>query len=167
MLNFFCPATEGNSIGKGTIVLSGMNGYGYWLASFINDPKGNLTQLPPGYAYAVTCKVDATDVFSYRKVTLDLQGTKNASDTNFARILSSTGEECQPIQPTISNILFATAAAANWQLLSQNMGLDGLADSLGQATGNWRGPPYTAIFEQVESPLERIPSWSGRRTSCL
>ena len=151
MLNSFCPANGNNSIGKGTTIFTGNYGYGYWLASFINDPNGNVT-VTPGYTYAVTCTVDASDVFSYRKVTLTLQGSSNASDTSFARILSSSGEECQPVQPTISNILFATAAAANWQLLSQNVGLDGLTDSLGQATGNWRQPPYA--FPNSRNPLE-------------
>jgi hypothetical protein len=117
----------------------------------MNDPNGNVTTTP-GYTYAVTCTVDASDVFSYRRVILTLQDTSNASDTSFARILSSSGEECQPMQPTISDILFATAAAANWQLLSQNMGLDGLTDSLGQATGNWRKPPHA--FPNSRNPLE-------------
>ena len=108
--------------------------------------------MTPGHTYAVTCTVDASDVFSYRKVTLTLQGSRDASDTSFARKLSSSGEECQPVRLTISNIPFATAAAANWQLLSQNMGIDGLTDSLGQATGNWRKPPYA--FPNSRNPLK-------------
>lgn len=151
MLSSFCPANGNNSIGKGTMILTGNYGYGYWLASFMNDLNGNVTTTP-GYTYAVTCTVDASDVFSYRRVTLTLQGSSNASDASFARTLSSSGEECQPIQPTISNVLFATAAAANWQLLSQNLGIDGLTDSLGQATGNWRKPPYA--FPNSRNPLE-------------
>jgi hypothetical protein len=126
-------------------------GYGYWLASFINDPNGNVS-VTPGYSYGVTCAVDASDVFAYRKVTLSLQSSNTGVNSSFARTLSSSGEECQPLQPTISNILFATAAGANWQLLTQNLGIDGLTDSLGQATGNWRKPPYA--FTNSRNPLE-------------
>ena len=117
----------------------------------MNDLNGNVT-VTPGYTYAVTCTVDTSDVIFYRRVTLTLQGSSNTSDTSFARTLSSSGEECHPVQPIISNILFATAAAANWQLLSQNMGIVGLTDSLGQATGNWRKPPYA--FPNSRNPLE-------------
>ena len=151
MLNTFCPASGNDSIGKGTTVLTGNFAYGYWLASFANDPNGNVSATP-GYTYAVTCTVDASDVFSYRKVTLSLQSSNTGVNTSFARTLSSSGEECQPVQPTISNILFATAAGANWQLLSQNLGIDGLTDSLGQATRNWRKPPYA--FPNSRNPLE-------------
>jgi hypothetical protein len=151
MLNTFCPASGNDSVGKGTTVLTGNFAYGYWLASFAKDPNGNVPATP-GYTYAVTCTVDASDVFSYRKVTLSLQSSNTGVNTSFARTLSSSGEECQPVQPAISNILFATAAGANWQLLSQNLGIDGLTDSLGQATRNWRKPPYA--FPNSRNPLE-------------
>ncbi|KAN0101473.1 hypothetical protein V8E51_011983 [Hyaloscypha variabilis] len=151
MLSTFCPASGSDSIGKGIAVLTGNYYYGYWLASFANDPNGNVP-VTTGYKYAVTCSVDASDAFSYRKVTLSLQGSKTGLNSPYARTLSSSGEECQPIQPTISNILFATAAGANWQLLTQNLDIDGFLSSLGQATGYWRKPPY--IFPDSQNPLE-------------
>ncbi|PMD42848.1 hypothetical protein L207DRAFT_623102 [Hyaloscypha variabilis F] len=140
-----------DSIGKGTTVLTGNYGYGPWLASFINDPNGNVS-VTPGYSYGVTCAVDASDVFAYRKVILSFQGSNIGVNSSFARTLSSSGEECQPLQPTISNILFATVAGANWQLLIQNQGIDGLTDSLSQITGSWRKPPYA--FTNSQNPLE-------------
>jgi hypothetical protein len=95
MLNNFCPSSGNDSIGKGTTVLTGNSGYGYWLASFINDPNGNVS-VTPGYSYGVTCAVDASDVFAYRKVTLSLQSSNTGVNSSFARTLSSSGEECQP-----------------------------------------------------------------------
>lgn len=142
-INFVCTADGENSIGQGTVVMAGINNV-EWLAAGINDPYGQwVAEHPtPEETYVITCQMDTRDIFSYREVVLDLQGSKVFSEINFARILSSTGRECKPVEPTISNILFAEAAAANWQLLEQNLGLDGGLDALNQLTGDWRGPPY-------------------------
>jgi hypothetical protein len=58
-------------------------------------------------------------------------------------VLSSSGQSCTPVAPVISNIFYGTAAAVNWQLLSQNIGADGYFDMLSLIAGNWREPPYS------------------------
>lgn len=151
MWNFMCTGSGDDSIGKGTMVLSGTASYGALLASAINDRGGAPETLPHEYTYTVTCDVNTQDVFSYRTVTLGLQGAENVSQSSYGRVLSSSGE-CTPVEPVISNILFATAAAANWQLLSQNIGADGYFDMLSLIAGNWRQPPYA--FPNSQNGLE-------------
>ena len=85
-------------------------------------------------------------------MTLQFQATANGSQSSFARVLSAPNETCVPSNPTISNILFGTAAAANWQTLSQNIGLDGYPDVLLQMAGDWRRPPYA--FNNSANSLE-------------
>jgi hypothetical protein len=86
--------------------------------------------------------VDARDILEYRTVTLNLQNS-NTSDPSYARSLQGH-EPCYPTPGTsaINDGLIATSAAANWQILSQNAGDDGLLDLLSDLTDNWRPPPY-------------------------
>ena len=151
MLNFMCPAKGSSSIGKGTIVLSDTYGYAKWLGSAIND-AGVPLDPSPGYTYTVTCSVDTSNVFSYHNVTLGFQGLGNSSQSSYARFLSGSSKTCIPRYPTISNILFATAAGANWQLLNENQGLDGWFDSLSGIAGLWR--QSTWAFNNSANGLE-------------
>jgi hypothetical protein len=114
-INFVCAADGENSIGQGTVVMAAINNV-QWIAAGINDPYGQgVAKHPtPEETYVITCQMDTRDTFSYREVVLDLQGSKNVSEISFARILRATGRECKPVEPKISNILFAEAAAANW-----------------------------------------------------
>lgn len=153
MANFMCPAGGPGSIGKGTIVMSGTYGYAGLLADRLLESAPD--PLPADYTYVVTCTVDTTTAFTYRTVTLQFQAATNGSQSSFARVLSAADGkegECTPMHPTISNILFATAAAANWQTLSQNEGIDGYPDVLLQMAGDWRRPPYA--FENSVNALE-------------
>jgi len=142
MASIMCAHGE---VGQGTIVIGASGSYVIWLASFLNDhdypqpPDGGVWD---GYAYVVTCTVDARDVWEYRTVTLNLQNS-NTSDPSYARSLQGH-EPCYPTPGTsaINDGLIATSAAANWQILSQNAGDDGLLDLLSDLTDNWRPPPY-------------------------
>jgi hypothetical protein len=70
------------------------------------------------------------------------------------RVLES-GPLCNPPVLTVDDVYFATSAAANWQLLSQNEGVDGWFDTINQLTGpsgEGRGPPYA--FNNSKNPLE-------------
>jgi hypothetical protein len=138
MLNFMCTASGNDSIGRGTMVSSGTAAYGGLLASGINDRSGDPNPMPPHYTCVVTCMVNTLDVFTYRTVTLDLQGLAHVSQSSYGRVLSSSGQACTPVALVISNFFYGTAAAANWRLLSQNIGADGYFDILPCMTmGRW------------------------------
>jgi hypothetical protein len=141
MVKKMCPYDD---IGQGTIVIGGTMAYGNNLARSIGDMSAaGDTSLA---TYAVTCKVDTRDVFEYRTVTLGLQNS-NTTQSSYARSL--TGQEpCSPgspESPSIGDVLFATSAAANWQLLVQNDGIDGWFDTICQLTlcdTTSRTPPW-------------------------
>jgi hypothetical protein len=73
--------------------------------------------------YTVTCSVDTTNVYAYRMVTLGLQN-QNISESSYSRSLIGQ-DPCIPDVPTINDVLIATGAAANWQLLDQSLEVDG------------------------------------------
>lgn len=140
-------------VGQGTIVLAATKHYIQWLAGAL----GNTTNIPEasnGSSYAVTCTVDTRDVWEYRKVTLNLQNSDNSGST-FARSLAGH-ESCSPAPGTnaIDDILIATAAAANWQILNQNIFWDGLLDLLFDLTLDNRPPPYA--FNNSANALEDV-----------
>ncbi|KAN0095821.1 hypothetical protein V8E51_016532 [Hyaloscypha variabilis] len=124
------------AVGQGTIVFGATYTYITWLTESMDV---NITNSQPGDTWVVTCPVDATSVFDYRLVTLDTQNV-NVSGSTYSRLLTG-GEPCKPEVSILGPELFATAAAANWCPLLQNVGLDGLFDLIGQAAG-FRGPPY-------------------------
>ena len=159
-LPFYSPLTDNTmasamcaygEVGQGTIVMGASGSYVKWLASFLGDyhyphptddgDMGNGGDWA-GYSYVVTCTVDARDVWEYRTVTLILQNP-DTPDQSYARALQGH-EPCFPIPETsaINECLIGTSAAANWQILDQNAGQDGLLDLLGDLTDNWRPPPY-------------------------
>jgi hypothetical protein len=139
-------------VGQGTIVMGASGGYTRWLAASLND----AAHVPPnpGATYVVTCTVDTRDVWEYRTVTLNLQSS-NASGSSYARSLLGH-EPCHPTPGTnaIDEVLIATSAAANWEILSQNQGLDGYFDLLNDLTGDNRPPPYA--FNHSANALEDV-----------
>lgn len=114
-------------VGQGTIVLGAIRYYAYWLAISIVDTANSNAS-----TYTVTCSVDTRDVYEYRMVTLGLQNP-NISESSYSRTLIGQ-DPCIPEVSTIDDILISTSAAANWQLLQQNAGVDGWFDSIGQLT---------------------------------
>jgi len=143
-----------DDVGQGTIVIGATMAYANNLARSIGDMSAAAnTSLA---TYAVSCAVNTRDVFEYRTVTLGLQNS-NTTESSYARSLIGQ-EPCSPSSPELSSIgdvLFATSAAANWQLLFQNDGIDGWFDTicqltLGDTTG--RKPPWA--FSNSVNALE-------------
>lgn len=168
MVKKMCPHDD---VGQGTIVLGATMAYANNLARSIGDMSAAAnTSLA---TYAVSCTVNTRDVFEYRMVTLGLQNS-NTTQSNYARSLSGQ-ESCFPNSPessSIGDVLFATSAAANWQLLSQNDGIDGWFDTicqltLGDTTG--RKPPwaFSNSVNALEDVLGLTAALVGSRTAVV
>lgn len=146
--------THGN-VGQGTIVLGAIRRFAYWLAMSVGDIANSNSS-----TYTVTCSVDTSDVYEYRMVTLGLQNP-NISESSYSRSLIGQ-ETCDPDVSTINDVLIATSAAANWQLLDQSAGVDGWFDSIAQltfensveSTGIPRQPPWA--FNNSMNALEDV-----------
>lgn len=140
-------------VGQGTIVMGASGVYTEWLAASLND-AAHAPPPKPGATYVVTCTVDTRDVWEYRTVTLNLQNS-NASGSSYARSLLGH-EPCHPTPGAnaIDEVLIATSAAANWQILYQNKGQDGYFDLLDDLTENNRPPPYA--FNHSANALEDV-----------
>jgi len=141
-------------VGQGTIVLGAVGRNSLSLAGAVGDSSffnsGNTDS-----SYVVTCQVDTRNIYGYRTVTLELQAT-NVSESSYSRALVGH-DACTPKVWTIGTDLIATSAAANWQLLVQNNGLDGWFDTINQLTsgsGPLRSPPWA--FNNSENALEDI-----------
>ncbi|KAI0023213.1 hypothetical protein F4780DRAFT_730388, partial [Xylariomycetidae sp. FL0641] len=129
---------------------SGLVPFASYLAGTINDFDKDAG-LAGGSSYAVTCIVAPRHVFAYRTVTLNLRALGDKRDSNLAQYL--TGDEsCTPIEPTISNKLFATAGIASHFLARENMGLDGYFSTIASIAGFDRQPPYA--FPDSSNSLE-------------
>lgn len=63
----FCPS---GNVGQGTIVIGATSTLTHWLGSAMGLEVSHGIQ----DTFAVTCDVDATNVYEYRQVTLSLQG---------------------------------------------------------------------------------------------
>lgn len=121
--------------GQATIVLGGINAFARWLAVAVNDPDRPFEdQDAVGYRYAITCKLDARDVFRYREVTLSLLDSTQVRETNMGRQLNGGRINCKEFDPSANLGLLATAISANWQPLAQNDGMSGWFDSINQMT---------------------------------
>jgi hypothetical protein len=145
--------------GQATIVLGGTGAFARWLAVSINYPNRPFedADVPDGYKFAITCTMDASNVFSYRDVTLSLQDAKQIQQTNLGRQLSGGDKDCRTFDPDQNLGLMGTAVSANWQDLSQNDGLGGWFDSINQMTIDLSGrqsrlPPYA--FPNSQNALE-------------
>jgi len=157
MTSVFCP---GSFVGQGQIVIGATSALTHWLGSALGMevPHG------PTDTFTVTCDVDATEVFSYRSVTLSLQPPgqqTNVSQTGYGRFLSAdSNTTCEAFGSGLANdaigsALYAIAAAGNWQDLSQNLYWDGLLESLAELTD------VTASY-RTDGALEtsRSPPWA-------
>jgi hypothetical protein len=160
-----------DEVGQGTMVMGASGVYVKWLASFLGDSEypHPIDEDPgdwAGYSYVITCTVDAR-VWEYRTVTLTLQDP-DASDPSYARSLQGN-EPCDPIPGTsaINDCLIGTSVAANWQILDQNAGQDGLLDLLGDLTDNWRPPPngFNNSINALEDALGLISALVASRIS--
>lgn len=133
MAKRICPKGDP---GQATIVLGGINEYAKALAAAINDqnrPYKDSDAFDPGYRYAITCEVDARNVFRYREVILSLQDSAQIQETNLGRQLRGGRDiDCKEFNVDDHLGLLATAVAANWQPLFQNEGADGWFDSISQ-----------------------------------
>lgn len=56
-----------------------------------------------------------------------------------------SNKPCIPIQPTVGEKTFATAAAASFKLLRENNGIDSYIETIGEITGFNRNPPYVFL----------------------
>src|SRR5579859_3184488 len=143
-------------VGQATIVFGATWAYAMYLARSIGD-TANAPLAVNGSTYTVTCTVDTTDVFGYRMVKLSLQN-QNISESSYARSIVGLGSYT-PETLTISDVLIASAAAANWQLLMQYEGLDRLFDGISQVAlipsgGIQREPPWA--FNNPANGLEDV-----------
>jgi hypothetical protein len=155
MVKRMCPHGD---VGQGTIVMAAVGGYAHWLAYSIDDID-HAPAIPPVTApatnarYAITCTVDARNIYEYREVILNLAATESTGTRN-TRFLYSNKTLCAG--PAFDLSWYANAAAANWQTLFQNDGLDGWFDLIWEATGHHsrRQPPWA--FENSENVLEDV-----------
>lgn len=160
MNNFMCAnyknATS-ESIGLATIFFGALNdptgghSFAVDLAGTMNDP--NETARLPRSTYAVTCTVNPRKSFVYRTVTLDLQAIKKRTYSGYAYYLSG-GDPCTPVHETISNVLFATAATANHNLVMEGAGVDYYFSAIHNVAGLNRPAPYA--FSNSRNALEDI-----------
>jgi hypothetical protein len=116
-------------VGQGTIVFGAFWYYAQLLALTVGD-----TEFVPGSGsnngtYTVTCSVDTTDVFEYRMVTLSMQNSEIITTSRYAKSLTG-GEACNPSFNTTGQVQYATAAAANWELLKEGEGFDGFFEAI-------------------------------------
>ncbi|KAI8632727.1 hypothetical protein F5Y19DRAFT_491367 [Xylariaceae sp. FL1651] len=130
----------------------GLVPFASYLAGTISDPDesagrgGNET-------YAVTCVVNPRRSFKYRWVTLDLRALGKGKESNYAQYLSG-GKSCTPLNPTISNKMFAIAGTASYSLVLENANRDGYIGTLTRFAGFHRGPPYA--FPESRNALEDV-----------
>jgi hypothetical protein len=162
MVNSMCVtgfnsnSNKTESIGLATIVFGaftdpeGKTPFASHLARALND-ENKTVGLAGGSTYAVTCTVNPRNSFDYRMVTLDLQAIERKNGSKYAYYLSG-GEPCTPVQETISNTLFVTAAVANHNLVRENFGLSGYFSTVRSIAGFDRGPPYA--FANSRNALE-------------
>ncbi|KAI1322599.1 hypothetical protein F5Y16DRAFT_415845 [Xylariaceae sp. FL0255] len=123
------------------------------LAGDINDPN-NKTGLSGGDHYVVTCVVDPRNAFDYRMVTLDLRALgQEGKRSNYAQYLSGA-EACTPLEPTISNKMFAVAGTAAFLLVTEATGEDGNIATLTRLAGSFRQAPYA--FADSTNALEDV-----------
>ncbi|KAJ6262437.1 hypothetical protein Dda_3245 [Drechslerella dactyloides] len=140
-------------IGQGTIVLGSTGG----LTHFLGAGLGLEVPHSINDTFVVTCDVDARQSFAYRSVTLSLQNYFSIGTAQlklYGRSLSGSVGACTPEYRTISDTLFAMTAGANWQVLDQNRGNDGLLQGLADKVSifaPWR------TDEAAETP--RQPPW--------
>ncbi|KAJ2992564.1 hypothetical protein NUW58_g2118 [Xylaria curta] len=160
MSNDIFPLDTGSvgSVGATFMVFGARNdeqgdvSFASYLAGTVNDPDdsagrgGNAT-------YAVTCAVDASSSFEYRRVTLDLRALGKDKGSNYAQYLSG-GEPCVPSVPTIGSKLLATAGSASITLVHENLAKDGYFATLHRLSGYRRGPPYA--FPESTNALEDV-----------
>jgi len=148
------------AIGPAVIVFAasndpvGQNPFAQWLAAMVNEPdkaagsQGNDT-------YAVTCTIDARDVFAYRAVTLNLHGAGERRTSNLAQYLSGSAEACTPRTPTITHKMVAAAAVAPYNLVYENTGGSGYFATLATLAG-WKHNTTTMAFPESANPLEDV-----------
>lgn len=156
MVKHMCPHGEP---GQGTMVIAACGGYAHWLAVGINDTAHapSTDRPPPEATYAITCTVDARDVYEHRIVQLDLRASDGEGGARYTRFLSSPGAEPERCQgPEMDRSRVATVAAANWQTLFQNDGLDGWFDLVWEATGGHYGRKETFGFGNSVNALEDV-----------
>ncbi|KAF3919442.1 hypothetical protein ABW21_db0209343 [Orbilia brochopaga] len=141
-------------VGQGTIVLGATKGLNHFLGSGL----GLEVPIGPNDTFVVTCDVDTRQSFGYRKVTLSFLNYLSIGAAPlklYGRTLFGSSEACTPDHETISETLFAMAAGANWQVLDQNRGNDGLLQGLADKISvfaPWR------TDSAIETP--RLPPWA-------
>ncbi|KAK6340736.1 hypothetical protein TWF696_009060 [Orbilia brochopaga] len=147
----FCAHGE---VGQGTMVF----GATYGLTHFLGAGLG--LEVPHGIndTLTITCDVDARQSFAYRRVTLSFLNYLSIGAAPlrlYGRSLSGSEQACIPDHETISETLFAMAASANWQVIDQNRGNDGLLQGLADKISvfaPWR------TDDAIETP--RLPPWA-------
>ncbi|KAI1771887.1 hypothetical protein F4818DRAFT_444885 [Hypoxylon cercidicola] len=123
-----------------------------YLAGAINDPDEPKHRAGSS-TYTVMCVINPRGVFEYRSVTLDTRALDRSKGSNLAQYMSGS-QPCTPINPTISNKLFATAGIAGHQLIREHAGLDGYIATLIALAGFHREPPYA--FPDSTNALEDV-----------
>lgn len=140
-------------IGRATIVIGAMEGYATRLAQAVGESNS------PGPTLAVTCAVDANDVFRYRNLTLNFRDNNGITETNLGRQLNGSAQDCEAFRPEDNLALLAIASVATQQSLSQYAN-SGFFDSINQLTTNFgnfstpRTPPFG--FSRSRNALEDV-----------
>lgn len=129
---------------------AGKTTYASTLARTMNDPNKTVG-LAGKSTYAISCTIQPRSSFEYRKLTLDIQGVAKGNSSNLAWRLSG-GDKCTPVNATISNIHFVTAAMSPSDLVMERTGFDGYFATLINIAGFDRGPPYA--FANSRNSLE-------------
>jgi hypothetical protein len=146
-------------IGRSVAVIGALNSAdgntpnAYDLAKAMGDPN-YLINKGGGVKYVVTCSINPRDAFDYRLVTLDFHPRRDGRGFDSgSRYYLSAEKPCKPVNPTISNILFATASFALRDLVRENTGNDHQTGTIFALTAQ-RPPPYA--FDNSRNSLEDV-----------
>ena len=166
--------TSGRPVGKATILMGATNEYGEQLCG-----------ISPGvYNYencTVACEVDVTASLSFRRVLIRRPELIDVTERHILEVLGGRtsngkverayekwGEECTPtdaegkpmnISTFLTGTALATAAAASWQLLAENVYEDGYPTTLFAAAEKLE---YADVFQHPTSILEDLLSIASR-----
>jgi len=162
--------TQGQDIGKATIVIGSVNDHAVLLAQFMMDDDSFSSSQDQ---YSVLCSVDIRPTIGLRKVIYQqLDATADASNSGTASgfyIIGDPSLGCNPVaipwpsgsnssslplSAFLTNTALATGASASWNWLNEGRYQDGwLAGLFNSRT--WAGGSYDGqVFNNSKNPLE-------------
>jgi hypothetical protein len=123
-------------VGQATMVLGATYEYAAWLAFSMGDQsaydaiRSAVDRGDASSRYVVTCDMDVTNVYGFRKVTFSTRSKING--TAALRLSADDDAECPRPEnyPQDMSGLLAEVAVAPWQVLLENTGIDGWFDTI-------------------------------------